>query len=188
MNLFLRIPLSLAAAAVLGIGCGDSTDDTPPPALTDEEMVSADINNLGGDAAVQWWQVRELMKKYKDVSVAEKDGYIPASPCEALPDVGAMGVHYLHPGTASDLVLDPSKPEVLLYVPTEDGLQLTGVEYFVADTGQARPSIVGQSFDGPMPGHNPQMPVHYDLHVWLFKHNNSGLFAQWNPRVKCPAE
>ena len=42
-------------------------------------------------------------------------------------------------------------------------------------------------FDGPMPGHNPQMPVHYDLHVWLYRYNNSGLFAPWNPRLKCPA-
>lgn len=24
---------------------------------------------------------------------------------------------------------------------------------------------------------------HYDLHIWLFEHNPSGLYAQWNPKV-----
>jgi len=37
-----------------------------------------------------------------------------------------------------------------------------------------------------MLGHNPQMPIHYDLHVWLAKHNPSGLFSQWNPAISCP--
>jgi hypothetical protein len=30
------------------------------------------------------------------------------------------------------------------------------------------------------------MPIHYDLHVWLFKPNPAGVFASWNPRVHCP--
>jgi hypothetical protein len=189
MNNFLRIPLSLAAAAVLGLGCGTSDEDSQPQTeLGDEEMISAEINNLKGEAAVKWWQVRKALTKYRDVSAATADGYIPVSPCEALPGVGAMGVHYLNPGLASDLANDLMKPEVLLYAPDADGtLHLTGVEYFQADAGQTRPGLVGQSFDGPMPGHNPQMPVHYDLHVWLYKYNNQGLFTQWNPRVKCPA-
>jgi hypothetical protein len=29
------------------------------------------------------------------------------------------------------------------------------------------------------------MPEHYDLHVWLWKHNPEGMFAQFNPRVSC---
>jgi len=30
-------------------------------------------------------------------------------------------------------------------------------------------------------------PPHYELHIWLYKHNPAGLFAQWNPRISCPA-
>jgi hypothetical protein len=30
------------------------------------------------------------------------------------------------------------------------------------------------------------MPIHYDLHVWLWKKNPSGMFARWNPTVTCP--
>ena len=29
------------------------------------------------------------------------------------------------------------------------------------------------------------MPVHYDLHVWLWKHNPSGVFAPFNPDASC---
>jgi hypothetical protein len=39
-----------------------------------------------------------------------------------------------------------------------------------------------------MEGHEPLMPRelhHYDLHVWLFKENPSGLFAATNPNVGC---
>jgi len=36
-----------------------------------------------------------------------------------------------------------------------------------------------------MPGHFAGMPVHYDLHVWLWKHNPAGMFAEWNPGLSC---
>ena len=48
------------------------------------------------------------------------------------------------------------------------------------------PVLFGRTFDGPMPGHAPGMPWHYDLHVWAWKHNPAGLFAQFNPKVRCP--
>jgi hypothetical protein len=66
-----------------------------------------------------------------------------------------------------------------------------GLEYWKADadgdlsTDEDRPSLFGQPFDGPMPGHNPGMPVHYDLHVWLFAKNPSGFFAPFNPELNC---
>lgn len=44
---------------------------------------------------------------------------------------------------------------------------------------------MGLPFDGPMPGHETGMPVHYDLHVWLFRHNPDGLLAPFNPAVSC---
>jgi hypothetical protein len=36
-----------------------------------------------------------------------------------------------------------------------------------------------------MLGHEPGMPVHYDLHVWLYQANPDGVFASWNPSVSC---
>ncbi len=29
-------------------------------------------------------------------------------------------------------------------------------------------------------------PPHYELHIWLHKHNPAGLFAAWNPTISCP--
>ena len=68
---------------------------------------------------------------------------------------------------------------------------MVGVEYWKADADQNlatagdRPSLFGVTFDGPMPGHNPTMPIHYDLHVWLFADNPSGMFAPFNPTLSC---
>src|SRR6266498_2895652 len=33
---------------------------------------------------------------------------------------------------------------------------------------------------------DPTMAVHYDLHVWLWQDNPTGLFAPFNPRLACP--
>ncbi|MBN1209970.1 MAG: hypothetical protein JXB05_34280 [Myxococcaceae bacterium] len=184
----LRLPLTLAAAALFGIGCGGTAEDLQPqPDLTEDERIAAEIEALtkSGKSA-DWAKVKEALDKYRDVAVAEQDGYIPVSPCEVLPGVGGMGIHYLHPGLANDLTSDPYQPEILLYAPNNEGvLELLGPEYFQADAGQGQPSVLGQGFDGPMPGHSPDMPVHYDLHVWLFKYNPDGLFAAWNPRASC---
>lgn len=134
-------------------------------------------------------RIRAATARYHDVEVALADGYVPVSPCEQI-EIGTMGVHYLHPGLASDAEIDPARPELLLYVPTADGgTQLAGVEYFVAAeaTGGTTPELYGVPFDGPMAGHSPGMPVHYDLHVWTWRHNPDGMTAQWNPALSCPA-
>lgn len=47
------------------------------------------------------------------------------------------------------------------------------------------PSVLGQTFDGPMPGHNPEMPWHYDLHAWVIEENPKGVFAMFNPALSC---
>jgi hypothetical protein len=53
-------------------------------------------------------------------------------------------------------------------------------------TDDDRPSILGVEFDGPMLGHEPGQPIHYDLHAWLFEPNPEGVMSPWNPRVTCP--
>ena len=143
----------------------------------------------GGDIA----DIRAATARYHDVALALRDGYVPVGPCDEAAGRGAMGSHYLHPGRAADTVVDARRPEVLLYEPQDDGsLRLIGVEYFVADADQDlatdddRPSLLGHAFDGPMLGHEPGMPVHYDLHAWVWRHNPTGSFSIWNPRVSCP--
>ena len=72
-------------------------------------------------------------------------------------------------------------------------LELVAAEWFKPDADQDvttdhdRPTLFDRAFDGPMLGHGGGMPIHFDLHVWLWKRNPSGIFASWNPAVVCPA-
>ena len=148
---------------------------------------------LAGDGRLspELQAVRAAVARFHSVDQALAAGYVPGSPCEASP-AGGMGFHYINPALFAPGV-DPLQPEVLLYAPGADGsLKLVGVEYFAIDadqdlaTSSDRPSLFGRGFDGPMPGHNPQMPVHYDLHVWVAEANPAGVFAPWNPAITCP--
>jgi hypothetical protein len=145
-------------------------------------------------------EVRRATAKYHRVEVALADGYVADPVCVASP-AGGMGIHYVNRSLNSDQNLDITQPEVLLYEPMKNGkLRLVAVEYFVpALAGGApwfpqtpplgqfapSPSLFGQTFDGPMPGHNPFMPWHYELHVWIWKNNPAGMFAEFNPTVQC---
>jgi hypothetical protein len=152
--------------------------------------------------------VRRATKIYKDVSVAEAHGYESTIECVEEDGLGGMGVHYLNMGLLGDLSVDKRKPELLLYEPYGDGFKLVGVEYLVLalantpdgpvpwfDTepppdgffNDQAPVLFGQTFAGPMPGHGEGEPWHYELHAWVWKKNPAGLFADFNPRVSCPA-
>jgi len=103
---------------------------------------------------------------------------------------GAMGVHFLNTGLIGP-TLDPTKPQVLIYEPNGDKLQLVGAEWFtpVMPGIKEAPKVFGKALEGPMEGHAPIMPNgmhHWDLHVWLWKNNPNGMFSPTNPDVKCP--
>lgn len=131
--------------------------------------------------------------KYHSQVNAERDGFTSENePCVEVPGVGAMGTHYVHPARIGDPAVDALKPEILLYAPGPDGKdRLVGVEYLVLDadgdlsTDDDRPSLFGRGFDGPMPGHAPGMPAHYDLHVWFWADNPAGTYAPFNPTLDC---
>lgn len=137
-------------------------------------------------------QVRRDLRAFEDPAAAVAAGYLPTDVCSELPDGSAgMGYHYVNPQLMQGAP-DPSHPPILVYVPTADGGRTLGAaEWFAVDgdqdlgTDADRPSLLGIPFDGPMPGHEPGMPIHYDLHAWLFTANPDGIFAPFNPRVDC---
>jgi hypothetical protein len=137
--------------------------------------------------------VRQATKRFRDVREARRAGYVATGECAASPE-GGMGVHYTHPRLAGDDRLNIRRPEVLVYEPRGEQRRLVAVEHFRADadgrldTDDDRPFLFGRGFDGPMEGHEPGMPIHYDLHAWVWKRNPAGTFAMWNPRVECPDE
>ncbi|KAF4410260.1 hypothetical protein [Streptomyces lycii] len=143
-----------------------------------------------GDRERDLATARAATKKFRSEKAAIAAGYHRTEICASSP-MGGMGYHYVNPAHIGST--DPAKPAAVLYEPGPDGTRrLVAIEYLVNDkdadleTDQDRPRMFGQDFQGPMPGHEPNMPVHYDLHVWLYKKNPKGLFAEWNPRVHCP--
>jgi hypothetical protein len=138
-------------------------------------------------------RARAATRRFRDIKVARAAGYAATGECVQDPKYGGMGIHYANADLVADGKLDITKPEILVYQPMPSGkLRLGAVEYFQADADQDlatdpdRPYLFGLPFDGPMLGHEPGMPIHYDLHVWLYRHNPAGLLASWNPRVHCP--
>jgi hypothetical protein len=138
-------------------------------------------------------RARAATRRFRDVAVAREAGYAATGECAQDPKYGGMGIHYANPDLVADGKLDVTKPEILVYQPMPSGkLRLGAVEYLQDDADQDlatdtdRPYLFGLPFDGPMLGHEPGMPIHYDLHVWLYRHNPAGMFAAWNPRVHCP--
>jgi hypothetical protein len=138
-------------------------------------------------------QVRQATAKYHDVNVALADGFIRTPECVESPD-GGMGIHFINPARLMDPAENILEPEILLYVESGNGLKLIGVEYFygigapdtpIPNPAPPAPILFGRPFDGPMEQHEPGQPPHYDLHVWVWQGNPSGVFAPFNPNVSC---
>lgn len=193
-----RLARSLAAACV---GSAALVAPATTAALTQPHGSQAHHEHPDGDAdpgahadvREDLRAARRATRGFTDVAAAEAAGYRRSSDCESDPKYGAMGYHYVNPGLIADGVLDITRPEILVYQRDRHGrLRLGAIEYFQPDADQDlatdpdRPWLFDVPFDGPMLGHNPDMPIHYDLHVWLYRHNPAGLFAMWNPNVRCP--
>jgi hypothetical protein len=126
--------------------------------------------------------------------------------------LGAMGIHFFRPdllgisappnprvdgnGTHTDF----NKPAILIYEPQADGsLQLVAVENLVfqkawhAAGNKKPPRFHGVEWDTMQD--DPATKIdeahmfepHYDRHVWLYRDNPNGMFAQFNPAVSCKA-
>ena len=186
-------PRSLAlAAAVAAVALAALSQPVGAHVVPDPDKAGR-IDQLPPETREQLREAHRATRAFRDVDVARAAGYAPAPDCADDPKYGGMGIHYANQKLIADGKLDITHPEILVYEPTADGeLRLGAIEYFQVDgdqdlaTADDKPSLFGLPFDGPMLGHEPGMPIHYDLHVWLYKHNPAGLFAAWNPRVDCP--
>jgi hypothetical protein len=135
--------------------------------------------------------VREATERYRDANVAIAEGYVQQQVCVSGPEEGAMGVHFAKSSLFDD-VLDVEQPEVLVYEPRNGRLHLVAAEYIApAAAWEAThddfdlPALMGHLFHYA-PGPNRYgPPAFYELHVWAWKDNPSGTFADWNPKVSC---
>ena len=137
--------------------------------------------------------VKAATERFKDVSVAEAEGYSLMFGCVSGPDWGAMGLHYVNLPLVVDGVLDPSRPEIVIYEPQPNGRpKLIGADFLIfADAWHANnpapPQLMGQLlhlFEAP---NRFGLPNFYTLHVWAWKENPSGTFSNWHSKVSCDA-
>jgi hypothetical protein len=131
-------------------------------------------------------QVRDATSDFRDVDLAIVAGYRSLGACVSGPEEGAMGIHYGGPFT-NDGVLRADQPDLLLYEMRGGVLRLVGVEYLqeVAGWTGPPPVLAGQQFQFVDAPNRYGLGAFYELHVWAWKNNPDGTFADWNPKVSC---
>jgi hypothetical protein len=200
---FVAITIALA-------GCGDSATTLEPDSAP--SFHAGEHNEkLSASVLAQLAQVRRATARYHNIDAAIDDGYTVWSPNPFVANAtcatsaeGKMGYHLVNPSlrgspanpAAADAVLDPMRPEMLLYEKRADGkLHLVGVEYLVFKAAWERvhgpgaaPPLLGQSVpfsSHPFPPTVANNVDHYELHVWIWKPNPNGMFSHWNPNISC---
>lgn len=125
-------------------------------------------------------------------------------------ELGAMGIHYFRPDvlgvagppnprvTGTGTHTDFRTPAILIYEPQADGsLELVAVENLAFEAAWRAagntepPTYYGVPFDHM--ADDPATEVdeahlfepHFDRHVWIYRENPNGVFAQFNPMVTC---
>lgn len=209
-------PPAVVALALVLASCADATPTSLPDAHAGHEPSARAAHGDAGrpTAAVNaaLAEVRRATARYHNVEHAMADGYTVWSPdpfaagatCATSAE-GRMGYHLVKPSlrgspaapAAGDAVLDPLRPEMLLYEKRPNGtMRLVGVEYLVFQAawervhgaGAAPPTLFGM----PVPFSSHTFPPtvltpvpHYELHVWLWSDNPNGMFSHWNPTIDC---
>jgi hypothetical protein len=187
----IRARSTLALLASLSvIACTDEPVPTPlavdahvhGPSLARGADHSASQNKINAS-------IRQATARYHNVQAALDDGYVPASPC-----VPNMGFHYMKESLL-DGVVDPSQPELLVYVPQKNGrLKLVAAEFMVPaaawDPFNAGPPMLGnRAFDDHRPAGSGGPPFpHYQLHAWVWMNNPDGIYSPFNPKASCRFE
>lgn len=134
-------------------------------------------------------KIRAATSQYRDVEVAIANGYAPG-PCVSGPNEGAMGVHLINVNLLGKEI-DPEAPEALMYEPTKDGrMRLVGVEFitFASDWVNEVPTLDGHLLHYSGAPNRYGIPAFYELHVWAWRDNPDGTFADWNRHVSCDAQ
>jgi hypothetical protein len=175
----------IAAAAILPLtACADDG-----PIAPDQELApSAQLALLPAEAQYNkaLSQLRRATARYHDVNAAVADGYVLLHECEERPGEGPVGILYVHFDRLLDGLIDPAKPDALLYEPGRNGkLTLTAAELaipYALWTGAEPPEFLGASFQP-----EDEFGV-FALHIWIWRHNPDGMFALTNPRVSCAGD
>jgi hypothetical protein len=169
-------------AVIAGAAC---TADAPvtPAGSSDKRSAApaADVNK-------QLAELRRVTAPYHNFDTAVAGGYVVrVTPCWEHRTEGAMGYHYgMVDPSEWDVSVNLLEPELLMYEPGPGGhMRLVGMEYVVPKAAwdlvspDAPPTLLGEEFH-----EHSFLPI-YKLHIWLWRNNPRGMFADWNPKVSC---
>ena len=185
MKLRRIVYLSLCAVALIALRA------SPQAQAKQAQTVTAPHHGSQTGALVK--AVRESTERFRDVRVAELEGYSLKFGCVSGGEYGAMGLHYVNFSLVTDGVLDPARPEIVIYEPLPNGrLRLVGADFLVLASdwhakNPAPPELMGQLlhlFESP---NRFGLPAFYTLHVWAWKENPTGMFSNWHAKVSCDA-
>ena len=172
----------LTGGTLLTAACGGSPPGTaaPGPDPTPMTQGHSELVRRG------FGEVRAATAAFASIDAAVAAGYAGEVPkCFIDAHHGAMGHHHLNRGYV-DAKVEVPRPEILLYERRADGsYALNGVEYIIPfrlwPRDSVPPTIMGETMR-----QEDELKLWY-LHMWIWKQNPAGLFADWNPEVKCPA-
>ncbi|GAA6526286.1 hypothetical protein IDVR_20820 [Intrasporangium sp. DVR] len=181
----LLVGLGVAAGLALGstvalAGDGDHTHD--------QGAEQAELAAVRA-ATARFHRVEEAVAAGYELGWVNGAGVRIITGCVSHPTKGAMGYHYFNPELMADDDVSATEPEALVYAPAPDGgLRLVAVEWVVRSLQSnppgvgAPPSVLGMEMHILVP---PPGPAFYLAHAWVWGHNPDGMYADWNPDVRC---
>lgn len=177
----MKTPALLIAVALLAACNADQ------PALTEAapaEVTGADeVRGLTPAVQRDLARARAATARFHRYDVADRADYdlLFLGICMEDQPTGGMGYHYVNLQLLNGTV-DVEHPEAVMYEPGSNGqLRLVGLEYVIPAsewTSPEPPVLFGREFT------LNQFDL-WALHVWIWKNNPSGMFADWNPTVSC---
>ena len=106
-----RLPLTRRWIGVLALVLGASIVEASAQGVH-SPGAAPHVAAAGGGASSGFLDaVRAATERFRDVAVAEAEGYTLMFGCVSGPDWGAMGLHYVNLALVGDGVLDPARPE-----------------------------------------------------------------------------
>ncbi len=170
--------------AVLCLGFGSLLNSCSNEELEtnqDENLKNADNEAARlSDLTAELFRLKQKTRRFENFNVSQAQGY----DTQVTEYRTQMGIHFANFSLLDD-TFDLDHPEVLLYVPDENGvMQFVAVEYAVpiADLNAPPPPPEGFTGISDVWEINTEFSL-WVLHVWIKLENPDGIFAARNPTL-----
>ena len=148
----------------LGLFIQSCNDDDPTPEPFETELE----------------QLKQAVDRFKDIEVAQAEGY----EVDVTGYRTGMGHHFLK-ATILDDTFEVTKPEVLLYIPDNNGgWEFVAVEYGIPIPDLNNPPAAPEGFTGDKDVWEISEEFSlWTLHAWVIMDNPAGVFAPMNSKL-----